>query len=150
MTTFDESPQEVHRALGWHVAWVFVFLANLPLPLLMGFDLYRNAQAGIITAILVAVLLGHGAVACFSWLRAALIISGCVTALLQFLFIPHLVVGLIAAGIVERFQRDLNSFAGGFWLTLTTGALLLAPAITCALVLHSSALIANCFRRDPD
>jgi hypothetical protein len=118
--------------LGWHVAWYVVFALNLPLPLFLGFALFPSddtTRAGVAAAIPLAMALGHLAITRCRWLRGVLVCGGVGVALLQVLFVPHLVAGMLAAGLVSRFVDPTHRFAIGFWLTLLTGAQLVTAAL---------------------
>jgi len=123
-------------------AWPLVFMLNLVLPGLLGFQLCNNpGRVGMILATVVLLLLTAWIVAGNPLLRARLIAGGKIVAVFQFLPFFHLLIGYCSLRVLEystllRFSiwRDEDRFflTANFWaaVLLTTmvgsGLLLLA------------------------
>jgi hypothetical protein len=127
----ESPPQPVPFAPGWHAAWCAVFVANLPVPLILGYSSTARAEfrAGIIAALVTALVLGHVAIAALRMVRGVLVCGGLCIALSQVLFLPHMVVGLLAFHVVGTVLQPAGDFGNGFWLTLVTGGVLMLGAL---------------------
>lgn len=122
--------------------WVLVFLGNLFIPLLLGWDMTTpRGRVGMGLGILVLCLLGIVACARSVLVGRMLIVGGAVVALSQFLPIPQIIAGSIgmntgvAVGLVRALPErqnepeDVSNVAGGLVVTLMSGGLLMAAAI---------------------
>jgi hypothetical protein len=138
-TRAEPPPQSAPFVSSWHVIWFAVFVANLPLPLLLGLgdSTKRDFEfrAGVGAGLLVALVVSHLAIAHLRRFRAALVCGGLCVALVQVFVIPHVVVGFVAAVAVVFFVDPTGDFARGFWLTIATGGLLMTAALGCGLLL---------------
>jgi hypothetical protein len=108
-----------------------VFVGNLPVPVVLAEVFGRRAefQAGMVAAILTALVLGHCAIAFLRPLRAVLVCGGVGVGLLQMLFVPHVFAGVVAIRIVDTIVHPTSDFGIGFWLTLGTGGVLITAAL---------------------
>jgi hypothetical protein len=87
-------------------AWPLVFMLNLVLPGLLGFQLCSNAgRAGMILATVVLLLLTAWFVADRSLLRARLIVGGKVVAFLQVIPLFHFLIGFISLWLLAGLGR---------------------------------------------
>jgi hypothetical protein len=141
----DTVPSAAPREAPPYLAWTLVFGINLLVPLLLSANVgAKHGTRGIAVAVLV--LLAAGLVICAVRPGLARIFIGgsVVTAVLQFVPIVQMTVGMIAitlledAGLMSR-ENDwsppaIESDLGGFVLTTMVGAGLLAAALQLGLL----------------
>jgi hypothetical protein len=128
----EEIPQsDRYAATRWHLVWFGVFAANLPLPVLLGYELGHNVRLGMITGVAVWLLLSHLLFHRVERLRGVMIWGGICVALSQVGVILHVLAGIAAASIVLFLGVQGGTFAVGFWLTVLTGGLLMSAAVIC-------------------
>ena len=153
----EEPTRESPRvAWGWHVAWVVVFTANLPLSLMFGFAILdESGYFGMFVAIVAMWQLGHLAIHHIEDLAIILIPGSIGTALLQFVGIVHIFAGVFGLIIAARLDpssagRHLSGVSG-FWATIFTGALLIVVALLCGFVFRAVYLgFVGCGNREPN
>lgn len=140
---------ERRQLLRLLVGWAAVCLFNMPMPLLLSWDLTRRHGRGGMAAGAAALLfLGGGICAAWRKFGRALVIGGIPIGLSQFLPILHLMAGLVALAIGERLGRvknddavvmEIRSEFSGFVVTMVTGTLLMAAAILAGLFIQAVA-----------
>jgi hypothetical protein len=130
------------------MAWWFVFVLNLPLPLLFGSSMMRTA-GWLGMALAALVLMAAGTLACRLRRRLGqtLVVGGTLVALGQLMPVLQVVAGLFgmsagkALGVLSPSADDLGpasitSEAGGFVVTFVTGGLLIVASLTVGLFLR--------------
>ncbi|MCE9531831.1 MAG: hypothetical protein K8T89_12010 [Planctomycetes bacterium] len=124
------NPNESSRRV-WHIAWPFVLAANLIVPLGWGMDETRgDAIWGMVAAIPLFWLAGHGICAESRKSGSVLVMGGIVVALLQIVPILHITAGIVGVSLAAGpGMHKLTTFLGGFVATLITGGLLLLVAL---------------------
>ncbi len=128
---------------GGNVAWVAVFLANLIVPLSLGWEVTGNGgRVGMGAATALMLLLTLLVVPRWSELRMTLLVGGIFTAITQAVPFVQLVVGLLSLQAVHLLgfeQGDGHSLTepGGFLATLLTACMMLAAAFMCGEVMMS-------------
>jgi hypothetical protein len=134
--------------LDWQIWWTLIFVANLPIALLLGgTQTDRFGRLGMATAIVLVWLLGlFGTRLSKDFARILVPGSACVVPL-QFFPILHIFAGAFAVETTERFvHRPPHmplSGAGGFCATIFTGAQLIFVAMLCGLVIREWTRILN-------
>jgi hypothetical protein len=139
MDDTEETPRYDSRsALRWHLVWFCVFMANLPLPVLAGYELGREARAGMALGVIIWLLLSHLVFHEDESLRGVMVCGGICVALSQVAVVIHLFAGILAAYIATIvFDVQGGSVAAGFWLTVFTGGELMAASLVCGWPLWS-------------
>lgn len=129
------------------VAWPFVFVANMILPMLFGWDLLEKAGfAGVLCATLTLLILGWVLIAVGPSVGKRLIVGSIFMALLQFFPVLHIILGVIAFEVTAYLgqateMNDLQSASidtelGGFIITAMVGLGLLVTAAGMGTILY--------------
>jgi hypothetical protein len=140
--------RDVNRGSS-HVAWVLVFLGNLIVPLLCGWQMTGSGgHVGIVLAIVPMWCLGHYVVDSYRTVRGPLLAGGLCVGLSQVVPVIQVIAGLVGVGIASRMFHDAPpgqdpdiglthlTEPGAFVATLVTGALLLVAAAVLGLLLR--------------
>jgi len=132
------APAPDRRALRW--SWFALFVANLPLPLLLAFDVTRGGGAiGMCVALALLWLCGHALAHRVPKLSARVAVGGVLLAFGQFVPIGHTIAGLAALFAVEVLSPGgcgaLSEVQGFFVTVLTAGELLLAALALGTVIL---------------
>lgn len=139
----DVASGKIARSKGPMIAaWIVVFHANLPVPLLFGVMFTHKAgRWGIIVAILILLTLGAFVV---SWSRRgglAVVVGGWIVATSQFWPLLQFYAGIVGLSVAhgegKKGPSDREDEMGGFIATILTGGILItvALAIGAALLL---------------
>jgi hypothetical protein len=122
-----------------------VYVANLPVPLLLGWDVTCNGgRVGMAAATAPVLAVSLPVVPRWRWLRVPLVIGGVALALAQAFFVVQFMVGILSQAAVGRmgFEPGVGLGApghltepGGFVVTLLTGGPLLVVAWVCGAAL---------------
>lgn len=118
------------------VAWPFLLAINLGVPLMFGWPMVeQHGKLGLVVAI--ALFAVGGWLLCFYSPAVArrLLVGSIVIAATQLFPILHMIVGIIAIGIVERTGHGeiADDFAGGDQITSAFGGFLATTITGCAL-----------------
>jgi len=131
------APAPDRRALQW--GWLALFLANLPLPLLLAFDVTRGGGAvGMCAALVLLWLCGHVLAPRVPKLSARIAVGGVLLAFGQFVPIGHMIAGLAALFVVEVLspgEAGALSEVQGFFVTVITAAELLLGSLALGTVI---------------
>ena len=124
---------------GWQWAWLALCLANLALPLFLGWDVTSNGgRVGMLSAVGFTLVLGIVLVERWSRLRVALAIGSVVTAVSQAFPLLQIVAGSVSLDAVNRLGHDPGTGfgnerglteLGGFAVTLLTAGLMILAAL---------------------
>jgi hypothetical protein len=130
------------------IAFVIVFLLNLPIALIFGWGLTQGwGRLGLFSALLVLLVLGYQACGVYRASGPTVIVGGILVALSQFIPILHIFAGVtsfrIAAllGLAHLTSHDLPEnvpdWPGGFFVTLVVGGMLMGFAFVLGLGLRA-------------
>jgi len=134
------------------LAWLIVFLANLPIPLMLGWIFTeKQGRIGMALAIVLWWLMGHLVCRLSRGFDLALVTGGMLVGLTQFFPFLHLKAGAWSLfvgsklGQVAAFPLGHDSPGdftvltelGGFIATTLTGGILIAVALACGAVLRA-------------
>lgn len=135
----------VHRS-HLSTTWVFVFLFNLPLPILCASVVCKDqASLGIAIAVVLMFFAGLAFIS-LTRFRQTIVSGGVVLMLAQFLPLPQLIAGTIALEICKAMGlakvddlgvEQVDSVAGGFVASIFTGLFLLAAAAVIGLAVNT-------------
>lgn len=133
-----DAPEPNRRAMQW--GWFALFVANLPLPLLLAFDVTRGGGAvGMCVALVLLWLCGHTLAPRVPKLSARIAVGGVLLAFGQFVPVGHMIAGLAALFVVEVLSPGgagaLSEVQGFFVTVLTAGELLLAALALGTVIL---------------
>jgi len=125
-------------------AWLVVFLANLPVPLMFAWNLtMQHGRIGMAVAIVLCWYFGHRVGAKSRWIDRALVAGGIVVALSQVIGILHISAGVMSLEIGSRLgqvtsnewgPREITEL-GGLLVTILTGGILMTVAMVCGSVI---------------
>jgi hypothetical protein len=129
------------------IVWPFVFMANMILPMLFGWDLLDKAGSiGVLCATLALLIPGWLLIAIWPTAGKRLIVGAILVALLQFFPVLHIILGVIAFEVTAYLgqateMNDLQSASidtefGGFIITMLVGSGLLVIAIGMGTILY--------------
>ncbi|MFO0936576.1 MAG: hypothetical protein U0798_08705 [Gemmataceae bacterium] len=128
----------MHWHWGWVLNWTFIFLCNLPAPIIFGLSSATGSgQVGMLIAIPVLWFLGIIFVMFPGRFRVAFCTGGVVNAFAQFLpIIPGLsgLLSLASLGLLTRndyLNSSIDSFHVGFAATVLTGQ---GIALACVIL----------------
>ena len=127
-------------AIRLGLAWTAVFLLDLPIPLLFGWDLTEHHGAlGMFAALIVSGVCGGWICVLKPKFGLPLVVGGAVAALSQVFPLLQIIAGAIAIVIGEALGQvgpgrgnvagQIASETGGFLVTMITGLLLLTAAL---------------------
>ena len=117
------------------VVWTLVFVANLLVPLMLGWSTTRNhGRVAMFVAIVMLWFVGDNAGKKGRTLGSGLLVGGVVVGLSQIYPFLQLIAGLIALTVAKQLGQaneefDVTSELGGFIATTVTGGLLMAAAL---------------------
>ncbi len=128
---------------GGNVAWVVVYLANLVVPLWLGWEITSSGgQHGMVAATALMLLLTLLVVPRWSELRMTLVAGSTLTAISQAVPLVQIVVGILSLqavhylGFVQEGGYQLTE-PGGFLAAILTACMMLAAAFKCGVFIRA-------------
>lgn len=126
----------------WILAWTVAYAANLIIPLYFGLLVCGKTESWLGMAMGVLVWWALPAPICF-WsgrIRVALVIGAGFVAITQFIPMIHLIAGIVAIDLWQRFSEtdQLNSFTAGFSITMMTGLFEFAIVLLTATFFYTT------------
>jgi len=129
------------------IIWPFIFMANMILPMLFGWDLLDKAGSiGVLCATLALLIPGWLLIAIWPAAGKRLIVGAILMTLLQFFPVLHIILGVVAFEVTAYLgqateMNDLQSASidtelGGFIITMLVGSGLLAIATGMGTILY--------------
>ena len=129
------------------LAWLMVFLANLPIPLMFGWIFTaKHGRLGMAAAILLWWLMGHQICRTSRGFNLALVTGGLLVGLSQIFPILQSQAGAWSLGIGSKLGQVkpvhgeefmVLTELGGFLVTMLTGGILIAVALACGSVIRA-------------
>jgi hypothetical protein len=117
---------------AWRWAWVGLCLANLVLPMFLGWVVTGNGgRVGMLAAVALILVRGRVLVERWARVRVALAIGGIATAVLQACPILQLAAGCLSLWVVDQMGYRIGGLTelGGFLVTLLTAVLMILVAL---------------------
>ncbi|MDZ4687272.1 MAG: hypothetical protein SH850_19525 [Planctomycetaceae bacterium] len=140
-----DPPSIQHPSVGepryWQIAWLLVFLGNLPVPLFLATEVVKNGGYwGVIASLVLLWLAGHLACRRSNLFAKRIVIGGAIVGASQLWPLPQLMAGLfgLAAAGFDPGDIPINTATPsewqGFVATFVTGGLLMAAAATIGML----------------